>query len=296
MPDELRRVAVGIDFSETSLASARWTARHLAPGAELVLIHAVYVPEPPGFLRGRYPPIEQLVTNAQRGAEQRMGELAVSLGSARVRTEVRVGRPAEVVAEAARAMEAELIVAGAHGERSGVWKMLGSTAQQILESSGLPVLLARSHGDNPPRRILLPLDDSAASALAADWSAMLGRHRDAEIVALHVLNPMLHGAAGLAGSAPERRRAYEQLQQSGREWIETLLGEHGIDPARASVEIAIGDPGFEILAAARRSNTDLIVMGRRGSGVTRLLVGSVTDYVVRSGGVSVLVVSSGEAG
>ena len=37
-------IVVGIDFSERSLATARWVAHHLSPGAELVFVHVV--PEP----------------------------------------------------------------------------------------------------------------------------------------------------------------------------------------------------------------------------------------------------------
>jgi len=46
------RVVVGVDFGSASLAAARWTARHLMPEAELVLVHVVEVPKVPAYLRG----------------------------------------------------------------------------------------------------------------------------------------------------------------------------------------------------------------------------------------------------
>ncbi|NUO64652.1 MAG: universal stress protein, partial [Gemmatimonadaceae bacterium] len=40
----LARVMVAVDFSGPSLAAARWAARELAPGAEIVLAHVIRAP------------------------------------------------------------------------------------------------------------------------------------------------------------------------------------------------------------------------------------------------------------
>jgi nucleotide-binding universal stress UspA family protein len=74
-----RDIVVGVDFSEPSLTAARWTARHLAGDASLVLAHAVCVPEPPRFLRELHPPVQPLIDDARRGAEARLAELAGEL-------------------------------------------------------------------------------------------------------------------------------------------------------------------------------------------------------------------------
>ena len=44
---ELQRIVVGIDFSDASLAVARWVAKTLAPDAELLLVHVVPEPDAP---------------------------------------------------------------------------------------------------------------------------------------------------------------------------------------------------------------------------------------------------------
>jgi hypothetical protein len=47
---QFRKIVVGIDFSDASLAGARWVSSCLAPRAELLLVHVVPVPRPPVYL------------------------------------------------------------------------------------------------------------------------------------------------------------------------------------------------------------------------------------------------------
>ena len=54
--------------------------------------------------------------------------------------------------------------------------------------------------------------------------------------------------------------------------------------------VGITNPGRRILAAATRCRADLIVVGARGSGLVRKLLGSVSSYVVSRARVSVSVV------
>lgn len=51
----LDRVVVGVDFSAPSLAAADWVRLHFAPEASSVLVHAIHIPKPPGFLRSSFP-------------------------------------------------------------------------------------------------------------------------------------------------------------------------------------------------------------------------------------------------
>lgn len=61
--------------------------------------------------------------------------------------------------------------------------------------------------------------------------------------------------------------------------------------ASVTTDLRIGDPANEIVAAAKEHPTDVIVLGARGlSGVSRFLLGSVSDYVCRNAPQSVLVV------
>jgi len=54
-----RRVVIGVDFSDASLAAARWAAMHLAPDAEVVLAHVLPEPVAPPYLQPHLPPAEE---------------------------------------------------------------------------------------------------------------------------------------------------------------------------------------------------------------------------------------------
>jgi nucleotide-binding universal stress UspA family protein len=296
---QMKRIVIGTDFSAPSVAAAGWTARHFAAGAEVILVHVVSVPEPPRFLRGRFPAPDTLIGTARDGAEARLREMARSLGAERIRCEVRVGKPAEQLAEAARAYNADLVAVGRHGERPGVWGQLGSTADNLVRTATTPVLLATGVRDVRPRRVLVALDDSEVKDVLVDWAHLLAERFRARVTALHVVGSavMTHvlaeplaaveggrEASGGAGSARE------ELRRDADRWVESLIA-GGVAPDRVTCEVAFGEPGQEILAAAERDGAELVVVGSHGAGRTRrALVGSVASEVLRGARCPVLVV------
>lgn len=283
-------IVVGVDFCEPSTAAARWAARHLAGSAPLVLLHAVYAPEPPGFLRGLYPRPDELIEDARRGAEIRVRELAASLGAGHVQTVVGVGRPDELLAQEAAQRQAALIVVGAHGGRPGIWKLLGSTAERVVRRAPTSVLLARGLTGRAPARVLIAIDESEQRHEVAAWAFRFAHDLGSEIIALHVVNPLTHGAVLIGGSASERSRAEEQLRIRSEEWLRDQLREAHLDEARTHV--SFGDAGFEVMSAIERFHADLVVVGRHGSGGTSgAFMGSVPEFLLRNGTGPVLTVA-----
>ena len=308
----IERLVIGVDFSMASLAAAEWVAGHFAPGAEIILVHAVHVAEPPRFLRGRFPPVGGVIENAQQGAESRLRALADSLprlGAGSVRTEVRVGRPELELADAARSWGADVVVVGRHGERPAPWNVLGATAQHLAEVSPVPVLLAAGLRDVKPRRILVPLNDSKVTPRVLQWVRFLAARYGASVTALHVIGSavMAHviaavPAAAVVGGAPdafaqpddERARAITEVRGDADRWLSELL-RMDVPPERATSEVTFGEAGQEVLAAAERLDSELIVMGRRREGaLRRAILGSVTSEVLRGAPCPVLVVGEPE--
>jgi len=287
-----RSIIVGVDFSEASLTATRWTAQQLANDADLVLVHAVCIPEPPSFLRGLYPPTEPLREDARRGADIRLRELAESLGRPRIRTEVRIGRPDEVLGVIAEECRAQLVVIGTHGERPGIWRLLGGTAERVTRAARTATLLARQLPAAAPRKVLLALDESELVRPIIDWTARLAAQHATESIVLYIVSPLLH-AATIGPSSNELRRAEDRIRASTEAWLQEKLAGTALEGARVVVEF--GDAGLEILAAVHRFQADLLVVGTHGARPRAPgFMGSVVEFVLRNGSGPVLVAALDE--
>lgn len=307
----LGRVVVALDFSEPSIDAARWVAQHFARGAELVLVHAIHVPSPPSFLRGRYPPTERLVETARAGAELRLRELVASLATGLTWTEVRVGRPDEEIVRVAEEYGADLIVVGRPTPRTGLWGRLGTTAQRVLRRATMPVLLASDLPPRAPSRILAGVDESELTAPVLDWTRLLVERFAAEATVVHVVHArefdrVAAAPAGLAEAVAESRSHVADedalaLRDAERWLAEQLARQLGgrsatppsaLPPGQVTTLVALeGLPEEILVAEASRRAAELVVVGSRGAGaVQRLLLGSVAEAVLLRSPCPVLIV------
>ncbi|AGB39162.1 universal stress protein [Natronococcus occultus] len=140
-----------------------------------------------------------------------------------------------------------------------------------------------------PLRILVPFDGSEPAREALEYAIEL--FPDGEFLALTVVEtdgvPLIPNTTEDADSDERLRELLEEAddQLSGAERIAT---EHGVSLEKRS---RIGPPAREIIDCAEESDLDHVVIGSRGrSGVTRLLLGSVAEVVVRHSPVPVTVV------
>ena len=297
---KLDRIVIGTDFSDASIAAAQWGVRRFAPGAEVVLVHALTVPQSPHFLRGRFPPPPAtLIATAQAGAEARLYELSSSIDAERVWLETRIGRPWHVLGEVAAAYDADAVVVGRHGVRPGVWGRLGSTAEMLVRTSEVPVLLATGLHDAKLRHVVAAVDDSDVAPTVAAWARHFAVRDAVRVTALHVVtSAVLRGVLARAGAAvggsDEDEETRNVVRHDADRWVEGLIGP-GASADRVASEIAFGEAGEEILAAAERHDCDLIVVGGHSAGVlTRLVVGGVAADVLRGAECPVLVVKPPE--
>ncbi|MBX6331258.1 MAG: universal stress protein [Gemmatimonadaceae bacterium] len=292
---KLDRIAIGMDFGAPAVTAAHWVAHHFAPQATLVLVHAITVPEPPAMLRGRFPRREMLVETARVGADRRLQELAAELQPSRVEIAIRVGHPVAEIADAATVYDADLVVVGKHGERPGLWNRLGTTAEGVLRAASVPVLLAAMPRERRPQHILVPVTDTPATPWMLSWAGFLGACWGANVTLLHVISSsvisaMLGGASESDRDAPAWESARRTARGETQHWL-SGLEMTGLPPSRMAAEVTFGEPGQEILAAAHRLRTDLIVLGcRRHRAVQRAIFGSTTSEVLRGAECPVLAV------
>jgi nucleotide-binding universal stress UspA family protein len=294
---ELKRVVVGVDFSDASLAVVRWVAQHLVPAGELVLVHALDVPQLPAFLRRVLPAPEDVESELQAAAEQRMEELGASLHGPDVTSRIRVGSPPQVLADTARDCNANLLVVGEHGRRRGVRGLLGTTAERLLNVAPVPVLIARELPNGPPTSILAPLDASAVDARVLQWARLLQETFGTHVTACHAVDLMeLYSRVRTISAAARMKELESKVRTDARRWVRDRLEEAGLPADEAYAEVRMGDPRHTIPAMADAAGADLVVMGGRGAGaVSRAVVGSVTSAILGSTSFAVLVVLGDDA-
>ena len=138
------------------------------------------------------------------------------------------------------------------------------------------------------RRILVPLDGSRLSEQALPHAATQAGQFGAEIVLLMVLGPIPEPSMAGRGAVLRAEEASARLAQDLLERMAAGLRDQGL---RVRTETAEGKPYLEIVRFAEEHDIDLIVMSTRGqSGLSRWLLGSVTDRVARGATVPLLLV------
>lgn len=135
------------------------------------------------------------------------------------------------------------------------------------------------------KRILIPVDGSPQSEEAAAFAA--AEWPDAELLALHVIDPVEAGYA--AGRVPT---AGEQWYQDAQERAETHFDSASEAAGRdMEARTEVGRPAATIVDVADEEDVDMIVIGSHGrEGISRILLGSVAEHVLRESSVPVTVV------
>lgn len=132
------------------------------------------------------------------------------------------------------------------------------------------------------RRILVPLDGSALAEAVLPRVTELAKSLGAEVLLLRVA--IAHVFPGVDPTEEEVR-----VVRGAEEYVEAMAGklaEKGI-PVRAAVRY--GKPAAEIIEHIAANEVDLVAMSTHGrSGLSRLVMGSVAEEVVRNAEVPVL--------
>jgi nucleotide-binding universal stress UspA family protein len=273
----LERILVPLDGSpraEAILAHLRQLL--LRKDSEVFLVRVI---EPPLSLNARES--AGLLEERRTEAKGYLQALKARLEDAGARVDARMGEgyPAEAILEAAKAVGASLIAMSSHG-RSGIdrWAF-GSVTEKVLRASDVPLLVVRffaaGSGEAAPyRRILVPIDGSDHSLQVVQPAGELAALFGADVVLVHVVDPESPSAP-----MPQIERAQGILRELG---------------VKAEVEVRQGDPATEILSVATQRSVDLIALASHGrTGMSRWVLGSVAEKLLRTSSLPTLVVRPG---
>jgi len=206
---------------------------------------------------------------------------------------VRKGSPVEEIVQESREGEYDLVVVGDHVVKGIFDIFLQSITSQVTRHALGSVLIVK--GNRPQlQRILLATGGRQVSRNVVRSGAQLARDADAEVILLHVADPvpgMYTGLETMDESLQELLTSNTPIARHLR-WAAQLLASYEI---KAEVALNRGMAVNEILRKAKVSNSDLIVIGAQVENSTwlnDLLMSTVTPQVVDHAPCSILVVRS----
>jgi nucleotide-binding universal stress UspA family protein len=199
----------------------------------------------------------------------------------------------EIVREA-QDWGADLVVMGARGLGAFDALLLGSVSLAVARHAECPVLIVKGHGHRL-RQVVVGIDGSAESADAARFAMGLpldGRHH---VDLVGVVEPVHFPATAPFVAHQLLQSAIHAIKEERRAALTKAMDEiapgfeaHGVAVSRTIPE---GHPTEVITALASTSGAGLIVVGARGlGGVQRLVLGSVSESVLRTAPCPVLIV------
>ncbi|HZD39524.1 MAG TPA: universal stress protein [Terriglobales bacterium] len=142
------------------------------------------------------------------------------------------------------------------------------------------------------KKILYATDYSKASARALDEAVRLARQNDAELLVVHVIEPVTPYVTGEDfGSAELYMKLEETTKKEAEFSMNKLLDKLQTSKVKAKGLLLKGTPDEQIVNTAKRRNADLIVIGTHGrTGLSKLFMGSVAGKVVSTANCPVLTV------
>lgn len=270
----LEQILVAVDLGPQSdhvLATASELAKKF--GSKVLLLH-VLVP-----LDAHTPGEERYACLARQAATERLHQLRMHLKDEKVSAEEVVveGVAFDQIISYAETCNANVIVLGAGAGVGG--SRLGITAERVCRKALKPVWVVSPGTSGLPRSILCPVDFSKPAERALRNAIHLARSYAAGLTVLTVIAPDSGVFAWFRGDDELRRQEKSTRCESQ---FADFLRRFDLHNVTCQKRIRCGDPAEQIRAVAADQGTDLIVMGSVGStGLSRILLGSVTANVIR---------------
>jgi nucleotide-binding universal stress UspA family protein len=297
----IKRILYPTDFSECAGHALPHTL-HLAEtyGAEIHLLHALVMHEAdPVTLSHRLPDVEDLYKVLEEHAETQMRSAVEEHGGAGFSVksvQVRAISAANAILDYAAENEVDLVVMGTHGRRGLRRLLLGSVTEEVVRLAPCPVLTVPERGDGASpghvERIVVPVDFSEHAELALSYAMHLAEAYGAQLDVLHVVDEVVYPDF-YPPIVPSGGSITEELRDQALQKMKGLLSAFEGAEAKAAVHVRAGRAAPEIADFAEDQAADLLVIASHGlTGISHVLLGSVTEMLIRRAPCPVLTVKA----
>jgi nucleotide-binding universal stress UspA family protein len=291
----------GSPLAESSLPIVAALAENLQ--CRVTLLHVIER-RPPAEIHGA-PHLTDVA-----GAEAYLGTVAGRLpAGTHVASHVHTVKEHDVprsIADHAAELGADLVVLCTHGRGRLRHRLFGGIAQRVAGMGQAPILLvpptgARAGAPFHCETMLVPLDGQPAHEQGVEPAASLARacHASLHLLAVVPTLSTLSGEHAAAGQMlPGATSALLELDETRAEgYVTGLVARLAGTGLTVTAEVGRGDPTAIILKTAKRSLTDLIVLGTHGRwGLDAFWSASVAPRIAQKTAVPLLLVPVGEGG
>lgn len=295
-----RQIMVPLDgsrFAETALPLALSVSRRTSAP-----LHLVTVQEPvPSFA---YDEWESTAEEWSRGYLESVVERIADRAGGSVTTTLLSGHVVEVLENEAESRDVDLVIMATHGRGMMSRAWLGSVADAFVHHTDRPVLLVRpTEGEEPdfdadpaPVRMLVPLDGTELSESVLEHAIEFGALFGAAYHLVRVVPfPMQFSSPYLPHTMQMNQQFVTEAKGGATDYLEEraqAFRKRGLH-ADTSV-VVVAQPGHGILSEAAEADCDFIAMATHGrTGLTRAILGSTSDKVLRGAHVPLLLYRPG---
>jgi universal stress protein E len=201
------------------------------------------------------------------------------------------GRPVTAILAASERHACNMIVMGTHGRRGPVHMLLGSVTHGVLESAPVPVLTVRTVDDvvqSPFTRAVVAIGDTEAADAVLAIAAILAFDEHTALIACHAVDtsPLYLDFDALGLKIDE---LVGGLLDDSRTDVERAFSRAAL-PEKPAIEVVDGDPAPRVIDSAHRNHATIVIAGRHHGGGFRRFLGNVTESLVRTSDIPVLIV------
>ena len=245
---------------------------------------------------------KQALEQALQAAEEYLAKVAERFSPGRAKTKAISGDdPVTAIMDFSRGQQIDLIAMSTHG-RSGLGRWVyGSTADKLLHSTSIPLLLLRPRDDEQAPReakpidtLVIPLDGSELAESALAYGEELARTMGLKISLIRVVSTaaLTYPSTEAYTYDPKMLSDLENAAVVYLKQKQTELEQKGF---KVENTVRGGYPADHIIDFAEANEGSLIVMSTHGrTGIGRWVMGSVADRILRASHSPILLIRSKE--
>ena len=211
-------------------------------------------------------------------AEQRLAPVRAAAASLAVHSQEFIypgTDPIRTVIQAAQDADSQLLVIGRTPPKDQPERKVGAHAAQIIDEAPCHVLVVPKGAQPCRTRILVGYDANPSCQPALEMAAILAKANKVPVTLVSAIKED-------SPSAPVMMELAEEAAASLR-----------LDGIEAEVRMVTASPANALTDTAHETGADLIILGKRQGGLSRLLPGSPTDRLIGASEWPVLIAKSG---